>query len=74
MNSNVLTEQHLLQMRVHTGKCNFFNLIPKLPSPNIGYDSTVTYQTKKTHLPNKPGWSVCRAEVFLTEITTIRIT
>jgi len=27
MNSNVLTEQHRLQMRVHTGKCNLFNLI-----------------------------------------------
>ena len=55
MNSNVLTEQHHLQTRIHTRKCNLFNLIPKLLSPNIRYDSTVTYQTKKTHLPHQDG-------------------
>jgi len=50
INSDVLTEQHRLQTRIRTGKCNLFNLIPKLLSTNIGYDSTVRYQTKQMHL------------------------
>jgi len=55
MNSDVLTEQHRLQTRIRTGKCNFFNLKPKLLSLNIGYDSTVTFQTKQMHLPHQAG-------------------
>jgi len=55
MNSDKPTKQHRLQTRIRTGKCNFFNLIPKLVSPTIGYDSTVTYQTKQMHLPHQAG-------------------
>jgi len=55
IHSDVLTEQHRLQTRIRTGKCNLFNLIPKLLSPNIGYDSNVRYQTKQMHLPHLAG-------------------